>query len=165
MEYKIYNDVIIQIDKQDYDLVSKYNWYHSKTGGVTVRGNRNFKLGRLLLGLQPGDNNLAVHKDGDEKNNKRSNLVIGDKRRAAMVPVVLPSKLGLRNINYYPKRKGQAKYCFEVHLNEWTAGGSRKKRCRWFITEDQAIRERNKWYVDQGYEIPNDRGKDRAIRG
>ena len=139
MEYKIYNTTI-EIDKEDLELVSQYKWYYSKTGGVHTRGNRNQKLGRMLLGLEDGSK-LAVHRDGNGKNNKRDNLVIGDKRRAAMVPVVLERKLGLRNINYYPNRKGAAKYCFEVHIPELTAAGNRRKRCRWYITEHQAIFE------------------------
>jgi hypothetical protein len=64
---------IVEIDDEDWPLISCYKWCISKTSIYCSLGNKATTMGRLLLNIV--DSDLQVdHKDGNFLNNKKENL-------------------------------------------------------------------------------------------
>lgn len=64
-----------QIDKEDVDEISAYNWsYHAKTGFCTKKNYKTLYMHRLITKCP--DFLVVDHIDGDKRNNLRSNLRI-----------------------------------------------------------------------------------------
>lgn len=66
------------IDDEDFELVSKYNWFsHKEYAARTVRVNGEkitILMHRFIMGCVKGDGKMLDHKDGNGLNNQRSNL-------------------------------------------------------------------------------------------
>jgi hypothetical protein len=77
--------VFCEIDEDDLELVSKYNWVKNKKTHTTYvfskTGGKRIILHRLLMGLPDyaDDNRIIDHKDGNGLNNKKENLTICDR--------------------------------------------------------------------------------------
>jgi len=74
------------IDDREYELVNKYKWHahfkHGKWDAATAINYSTLTMGRLLLGLMPGDKKRMEYLNGDKLDNRRANIRIEVKNRA-----------------------------------------------------------------------------------
>jgi hypothetical protein len=113
---------IVLIDEEDYDRVSKYNWYisHYKSNikycvtHVNINGKKTtLKLHRFIIGLDHGDKRIINHIDGNGLNNKKSNLEICD---AMYNTQSINTKKNFGSICIDNRKK--KKYRAQVHINK-----------------------------------------------
>ena len=82
------NGMVAIVDPEDYDEVSRYNWYASAGGSENtfyayrrkyIEGKRHIvSMHREIMGLDLGDERIVDHKDRDGLNNRRYNLRMAD---------------------------------------------------------------------------------------
>lgn len=73
MKYKIYNDVVVQIDEADYPLVSSLKWHVHISGYACHSVNERKKLFMHQLIM---DAKMIDHINGDKLDNRKQNLRI-----------------------------------------------------------------------------------------
>ena len=127
---------IVLIDEEDFDRVSKYNWYikHCKCNlkycqtNININGNQvTLKLHRFLMGLQHGDKLIIHHKDGNGLNNQKNNLEICD----AMYNQQSINKKTRFGCIYISNDGRKKKYRAEVKINK-------KRYSKCFLTYGEA---------------------------
>ena len=65
------------VDGADFEWLNQWKWYAHKNPNTYYaerRSQGSKQMHRLILGLQPGDNQETDHRDGNGLNNQRSNL-------------------------------------------------------------------------------------------
>lgn len=87
IKYKGENYIVL-IDEEDYDRVSKYNWFINNQpntkycqANISINGKKKkLILHRFIMGLEHGNKLVVNHKDGNGLNNAKSNLEICDQK-------------------------------------------------------------------------------------
>lgn len=138
------------VDAQDYLELYRYTW-HVDERGYFIRKldrNRDQKLHRDVLGLDPGDERIVDHIDGVRSNNKRDNLRI-------------TTRAG--NNQNVKSRGGTSRYRGVRKFNDdrdrpWQAYASQdgeKVHIGSYKTEEEAARAARNWRMEN-YELTNE---------
>ena len=135
---------IVLIDEEDYDRVSKYNWFignqpHTKycRANISINGKKKkLMLHRFIMGLEHGNKLMINHKDGNGLNNVKSNLEICD-QNYNMQSINTKRNFGCISI----EKNIEKKYKPQVNINK-------KKYSKRFYTKEEA-----QAYLDGLYEI------------
>jgi len=103
------------VDREDYDWLSKYNWYASynkisdnwyAVRCVSCNPNKRISMQREILGLLDGDKHVGDHIDRNGLNNRRYNLRIADKAlNSCNCKIYKNNKSGFRGVVWDRNRK------------------------------------------------------------
>lgn len=132
-----------KFDKDEYGIVSKYNWFKAKNGYfyaiIPDSGRKHILLHRLIMKVNNSEIDVD-HINHDISDNRKENLrVVSASQNASNMRITLSNKSGVKGV------------CWSNKMNKWMARAMKNYKSihlGYFDNINDAKKAREKWEID-----------------